>query len=186
MPRGLPLRFLTMHFFRCATEGSPMHEGAAIDPLLVRTPEGLPMSLRQSRHAGVYAQRLAAGHVAVLLLCDDDVMHVSWIARTSLRVDELGCTLRLPADAVCVYDVVTTDAWRGRGVYPAVLGWIRRHGREQFSAGSIWIYCEQENVPSLRGIEKAGYEPVGRRRAVVLAGRWRWSWGRINGDVTCS
>lgn len=186
MRRGLPLQFLTMHFFLTATECTTEHEGDAIAPQLVRTAEELPMELQQSAHAGVYAQRLAAGHVALLLLHDDVVMHVSWIARTALRVDELGCTLRMPADVVCVYDVVTADAWRGRGVYPAVLGWMRRHGRELFSAGSIWIYSEKENASSRRGIEKAGYEPVGQRRAIVLAGRWRWSWGRIDGGMTCS
>lgn len=185
MSLGMPIRILTMHFFSSPTEATVSQDPAEIIPVLVQGPDELPVELRMSPHAAVYEQRLASGHVALVLMHADAMMHVSWIARGALRVDELGCTLRLPAGTVCIYDVVTADAWRGRGVYPAVLGWLRRHAHEAFDAGRIWIYCEEENASSRRGIEKAGYEHAGRRRALVLARRWRWSWGRIDGALTC-
>lgn len=185
MSRGLPIRFLTMLFFSTPTEIAVTHDDAEIAPLFVRVPNELPEELRRSVHADVYAQRLAAGHVALLLMHDGSLMHMSWIARFVLRVDELGCTLRLPEEEVCIYDVVTAATWRGRGVYPAVLTWMRRHAHPWFAAKRIWIYCEAENLPSRSGIGKAGYEPSGRRHAIVLAGRWRWSWGRVDGGVTC-
>lgn len=180
-----PLRFLTMHFYTARTDANAASTAQAIDPLIVRTTAELPEAMRAHAHAVEHARRLAAGHAALLVMAGDAVMHASWIARRTLRVDELACTLALPDDAICVYDVVTSDAWRGRGVYPAVLTWMREHARHHFGAGVVWIYSEANNTASRRGIEKAGYAPAGVRRACVVADRWRCSWGRVNGELSC-
>lgn len=56
---------------------------------------------------------------------------------------------------------VTDDAYRGRGIYPAVLRAIRARRTD---ARRLWVMAEAENTPSLRGIEKAGFRLVGRGR----------------------
>lgn len=181
-----PLRFLTMHFYTACTEPDASSSAHAIDPIIVRTTADLPEVLHGHAHARVHAHRLAAGHAALLLMEGDAVTHMSWIARHSLRVDELACTMELPDDAMCVYDVVTTDAWRGRGAYPAVLQWLRHNAGTHFDATRVWIYSDAGNSASRRGIEKAGYEPAGVRHACVVAGRWRCSWGRLRGGMRCA
>jgi RimJ/RimL family protein N-acetyltransferase len=56
---------------------------------------------------------------------------------------------------------VTGDAHRGRGIYPAVLRAIRARRAD---AARLWVMTEATNMPSIRGIEKAGFRLAGHGR----------------------
>lgn len=65
------------------------------------------------------------------------------------------------------YDIEIGPCWtdsqyRGLGLYPAVLQKIL----ETFSKykKNAWIFCENDNKASIRGIEKAGFEFIGEGR----------------------
>lgn len=182
------LRITSLRFYRTTAHAPEpalrVHDD--IEPVIVTRWEDLPEHLQTSPHAAVYAERLSSRHVAFLLLENGTVMHASWIARHALGIDELGCRVALADDAVCVYDVVTASAWRGRGLYPAVLRYMRRHAGRLFGARVVWIYCDGSNAASIRGIEKAEYTYCGTRYAVVIGGRCYLRLGYIKGGLPCA
>ena len=120
-------------------------------------------------HAAAYRKRFEEGGRALIGTVDGELVFTAWIARHRLRVDELAWTWRIaPADAV-VYDVVTTEAWRGRGIYPEALrrlaGLLAEEGLR-----FLWIYAERTNAASIRGIEKAQFAYRGDIACLHLAG----------------
>jgi RimJ/RimL family protein N-acetyltransferase len=58
--------------------------------------------------------------------------------------------------AAYIHYCETTPEARGRNIYPAVLSRIARDTRIH----DIFISCESENIPSRRGIEKAGFTEI--------------------------
>jgi GNAT superfamily N-acetyltransferase len=93
---------------------------------------------------------------------DDEVYRM----RIGVRREELlhlliGCAV--PPRPMFLYDCLTHDAFRGRGVYPASLAHALRFGRERGYDGAF-IRVERSNVPSVIGIERAGFKPA----AIIL------------------
>jgi RimJ/RimL family protein N-acetyltransferase len=66
-----------------------------------------------------------------------------------------------------LYNFYTSDSFRGRGLYPALLLRIRYElGRE--GTHDLIIDVDEPNVASRRGIAKAGFTPAGAVTALVL------------------
>jgi hypothetical protein len=63
-------------------------------------------------------QRLARSHVALLGLCDGEVIAMLWLAFNSQRVAEVGREMVLRPGEALTYNEVTLAAWRGHGVSP--------------------------------------------------------------------
>lgn len=161
--RCVPVRVLSGAFdFRlCDTEEFPW--------------EAHPMTA----HHPVYRERFVAGGRALIGSSDGDLVFTAWLQQHALHVDELGWTWRLRDTDSVVYDVVTFDAWRGRGIYPRAL---RELSGMLADAGVVhlWIYAEADNASSLRGIEKADFEFRGTIIARTIAG-FTWRRGRVEG-----
>ena len=51
----------------------------------------------------------------------------------------------------------TDKAYRGRGIYPAVLSRIARDR----SGKRLWMFCDEDNSSSRKGIERAGFSFAG-------------------------
>lgn len=58
---------------------------------------------------------------------------------------------------VCVSYAHTTGIFQGQGLYTAVL----RRVMADYSDRVIWVFASEKNLPSLRVIEKVGFEFVG-------------------------
>ena len=130
-------------------------------------------------HCGTYRDRFRRGHRALVGRADGAIVFTAWIARESLRVDECAWTWDVDeADAV-VYDCVTAEAWRGRGIYPEALralrGLLARDGIRH-----LWIYADAKNGSSLRGIDKARFVFRGEIVAWTICGMTR-RWGSVDG-----
>ncbi len=117
----------------------------------------------------IYESRYAAGHRAIIASLSGQPAHIAWIATGKLRIDELAYTWQLSEGIVCLYDCRTLEPMRGRGAYPSTLRWISDHCSAQRIIG-IWIYCEPGNIASVRGIEKAGFELIGKAAAMFFLG----------------
>ncbi|MFZ1731197.1 MAG: hypothetical protein WBQ23_01730 [Bacteroidota bacterium] len=121
------------------------------------------------QHNAVYRQRFADGEQALIGSSGGEIVFIAWVERKSLRIDELAWRWNLQDAEAVVYDVVTMDAWRGRGIYPAALrrlcGLLAEDGIRH-----LWIYAEEENSSSLRGIEKALFEYRGSITAKKIFG----------------
>lgn len=64
---------------------------------------------------------------------------------------------------------VTAEDHRGRGIYPSVL----RHVRQSGGYRAYYMFVNEQNIPSIKGIEKADFQRIGtvkKRR-----GRWQIS-----------
>jgi hypothetical protein len=81
-------------------------------------------------------------------------------------IDEAGISLCLGATDVCLFDFFVEPSSRGNGLYADFLAQLRA----RFAPRTALVYCEAENVPSLRGIVRAGFRPVTEVRARHLAG----------------
>ena len=105
------------------------------------------------------ATRLREGRRPYLLETDDLIASYGWIAVTAEPIGDLGISFRLAPDEAYIYDCATRPAYRGRGYYPALLRMmirdLRREGRRH-----VWIATAPGNVPSQRGIVRAGFGKV--------------------------
>jgi ribosomal protein S18 acetylase RimI-like enzyme len=59
-------------------------------------------------------------------------------------------------------------AFRGRGVYPAMLEAMVNTLMNQDQVRKVYIDCKSWNVPSIRGIKKAGFVFIGKAARIVL------------------
>lgn len=60
---------------------------------------------------------------------------------------------------ITIGDCFTDDRYRGLGIYPMVL---RKIAYEYCEKTQVFILVAPDNIPSIRGIEKAGFQFVGR------------------------
>lgn len=132
-----------------------------------------------SQHFTVYRERLRDGGVALIGRVGEEIVFTAWVAKHRLRIDEIAWTWTLAEPDAVAYDVVTEPAWRGRGIYPEALrllsGLLAESGTRH-----LWIYAEEENAASIRGIVKAQFEYRGSIEARRLAGAVLRS-GRVEG-----
>lgn len=70
-----------------------------------------------------------------------------------------------------ICNCVTLPAYRGQGLYPALLGAACRHLAQQGYARVI-VTCAPDNAASIRGIEKAGFRKVTTLHSLILFTRW--------------
>jgi GNAT superfamily N-acetyltransferase len=103
-------------------------------------------------------QRLNAGHRAYVGYLDDVPTVYGWVAGVGAEIGELGVSFVLPAGDRYLWDFATLPDWRGRGIYPHLLQAIIASERD---AQRLWIIHAPENLPSCKGIARAGFVPVG-------------------------
>jgi len=104
------------------------------------------------------ARRRAEGHRPYVISVDGEPAGYGWVATRTCGIGELGFGFYLPAGNRYLWDFATLPAFRGRGIYPALLSEIVR--RECPPATRLWIIHAPENLPSGVGINRAGFEPV--------------------------
>jgi RimJ/RimL family protein N-acetyltransferase len=94
-----------------------------------------------------------------------DVGHISWIyyKHHPNRLIDLG------GDEGEIKYSFTHPDYRGRGLYPAALKKIQRY---LFQNGykRVFICVHEDNIPSIRGIEKAGFKVVKRMKLIKVMG----------------
>ncbi|MGE5594468.1 MAG: GNAT family N-acetyltransferase [Hyphomicrobiales bacterium] len=104
------------------------------------------------------ARRRAEGHRPYVISVEGEPAGYGWVAMRTCEIGELGLCFFLPAGNRYLWDFATLPAFRGRGIYPALLSEIVR--RECPPATRLWIIHAPENLPSGIGISRAGFEPV--------------------------
>lgn len=104
--------------------------------------------------------RLANDHSAYIAKLNGIPAAFGWMARGSAFIGELNHRLILPYRHRYLWNFRTMEPFRGLGIYPALLQQIIT--LERPSADRFWIIHAPENHASLRGIEKAGFQYVGK------------------------
>ncbi len=115
----------------------------------------------------VYRDRLRSGHELLVGALHGEVVFSAWLVDTVLRVDELHWYWHVQRDDVVIYDVITAPRARGKGIYPAALRFVRALAADR-GLRRCWIYAEQGNTASRRGIQKAGFTRYRTRYALQV------------------
>lgn len=107
--------------------------------------------------AVTFTERLTDGTRCYLVAEGDKLLHATWVTTTASWVREVARYFRPPDGHAYVYESFTRADARGRGIYPFALHGISR----ELAADRIervWVAVEAHNAPSLRAIDKAGFE----------------------------
>ncbi len=146
---------------------APLPSAPALDehPLARAALPGDAPALQEAMEAsGLYAHdtvatRLRQGRRPYIVETDGLIASYGWVATTPEPIGDLGISFQLAPDEAYIYDCATRPAYRGRGYYPALLVAmlrdLRREGRRR-----VWIATAPGNVPSQRGIVRAGFTKV--------------------------
>jgi hypothetical protein len=130
---------------------------------------GRPGAAAIAHHRDTVLERLTAGHRCYVARVAGQVVHCGWVTYrwiewpgehwTALPADRHRLVL-LGRDEAFHNDAFTDEAWRGRRLYTAALGWILHDLR---SLGIQRLYAEVavDNRSSAKTFERLGWQPVG-------------------------
>lgn len=105
-------------------------------------------------------KRLANDNLAFVAYVNNQPAAFGWMARDNARIGELNHEFILPTGNRYLWNFRTLEAYRGLGIYPALLQYILQYADDE--ANRFWIIHAPENNASLKGIQKAGFEYVGK------------------------
>ena len=110
--------------------------------------------------AKVGLQRLQRGDLCYVASCNGRLAHYSWVQRSgSHPIAEAGLIVPVQSGEFWIYNCFTLEWARGKWIYPETLDRIvNDHFRAGY--GTAWIYTSRRNVPSQRGILRAGFGQV--------------------------
>jgi hypothetical protein len=176
------IRPVTLLFYRSVDAAGPPTIPGAVAFRIVSNSEMFPWdTVPRREYHDVFRNRFDHGHLALIGSVDNRHAFLAWIARDALVVDEIATLWNLPPAQHCLYDVVTEETFRGRGLYPDAISWYARQHAGHMPRGCTWIYCDAKNTASQRGIEKAAYSYHCSVRAVWV-GKYRVArMGRLPG-----
>lgn len=86
----------------------------------------------------------------------NEIVSYCWFSSQAVYVTEIGKYLQVQEKEIYLYDAATRADWRGKGLYPLLLTRIL----EQVSRRGLnkaFIFTDSLNVPSQKGILKAGF-----------------------------
>lgn len=114
-------------------------------------------------------RRLERGDRCLIGFLQDQPVHYSWVqvcGEHSIQSARRRVMVR-PGER-WIYDCYTARSARGKGIYPYALTVILR---ESAGVSVSWIYVLRRNQASVKGIRRAGFEPVGTQKSFRL-GPW--------------
>jgi hypothetical protein len=126
-----------------------------------------------SADPGEWRQRLDRGDCCYGAWVGSELAHYSWV-QTSGRhpIMTAGVEPTIRIGELWIYNCRTADAHRGKRLYPCTL---QRIVRDYFATGAVeaWIYTSADNVPSQRGVVRAGFVKHQTLRALRFGRRYR-------------
>ena len=98
-------------------------------------------------------------------VCEEVLQHISWIyykedPNRILRLGDYGAEIKY---------CLTIPEYRGKGIYPKVLTAIACY-LKKMEFKHLFICVEKNNIPSIRGIEKAGFKVIKKIKLIKLFG----------------
>lgn len=119
-----------------------------------------------------FYRRMKHGYQHCYVLIDkNEIVAYAWVTTSTCYVSELDFMLPIGLGRFYIYDCFVDEAFRGRGLYQALLGKIiadyatlRWPG--QFTAACI--AAEPGNIASIRGIRRAGFKEFARARYIQI------------------
>ena len=122
-----------------------------------------PVSESNLEHAALLLKRGDRCYVSRL---DGQLAHHTWVQTTGLHpITEAGVELRVESGEFWIYHAHTAEWARGLRLYPTAIAKILcDHFRDGFQ--TAWVYTQDFNTISQRGIERNHFERVAILRAL--------------------
>ena len=161
---------------------APTPEIAPLAPVaFCRADSSAAAELAEAMGGDVLAEvlrRFENGRQCYVARVDGRLAAYGWVSFDEEFIGELNLRLRLLPGEAYVWNCVTLSDFRQKHLYSALLVHIARElGKAHFSR--IWIGADLENIPSQRGIARAGFTYVADLFiARVLTLRQVWVQGR--------
>ena len=109
------------------------------------------------RKKNKFMDRFENGDHCFLILDGTKIAHTSWLTFRDIFITENNKLFKIKPNEACIYDVSTEVEYRSLGLYTNMLNRIIIYCK--FSGvKKCYIYSEANNVPSIKGIIKAGFE----------------------------
>ena len=153
-----------VHFFKGSfSEYATQGHDVLLNPLTLKHLAEAAMVFNDDEEACAYlvrsAKRLRSSEAEGWVLTDTkgQPLHFAWVAQfNGFYCAELDSALNASEGSVLIFDCWTPDALRGNGYYEQCISLLG--SRIQASGRDPWIFSATSNTPSMKGIEKAGYE----------------------------
>ncbi len=107
--------------------------------------------------AATFRRRLSPWTQCFVVEDGSRFVHASWVTSARAWTSEIGAFIAPPVGDAYIYESFTRPETRGRGVYPFALNSICTELRRQRVA-RVWVGAEADNEPSLRAIDKGGFQ----------------------------
>lgn len=124
--------------------------------------------------AAEFGRRLAAGKRSYTARLSGELAAYGWVSFNEEFVGELNLRLHLLPGEAYIWDCVTLPAFRRNGLYSALLSYIVAQ-LQQEGLRRVWIGADLDNLPSQRGIARAGFCHVADlliERALAIRQAW--------------
>jgi GNAT superfamily N-acetyltransferase len=123
-------------------------------------------------------QRFASGRRCYGVLIEGNLAAYGWVTFEEEHIGEMGLCIHLVPGEAYIWDCATTPLYRRRGLYTALLAHIIDEMRVE-GLCRVWIGADGDNLPSQKGIARAGFQPVvdliaaraAAKRSIRLHGR---------------
>jgi ribosomal protein S18 acetylase RimI-like enzyme len=122
---------------------------------------------QSAEYLATFKKFLSQGDCGFYAYIDDQCIHRSWLVNSGIIKPHWSLEYSLKPKQSYIHYCETSEAARGMGVYPEVLKYIRMNYK---LADSFLINVESNNIPSIKGIEKAGFEKVREVKVRIFAG----------------
>jgi RimJ/RimL family protein N-acetyltransferase len=149
-----------MSLYTCSpsTDFNPVKKTDGL--LIAESTDALLLSIISHTSKEEVTKRLANDNKAFVAWINNIPAAFGWMARDQAVIGELNHGFILPEGSRYLWNFRTLEAFRGQGIYPALLQFILQEGDKE--ATRFWIIHAPENKASLKGIRKAGFEYVGK------------------------
>jgi RimJ/RimL family protein N-acetyltransferase len=102
-------------------------------------------------------KRFSSGDTCYGFFIDHTLVHVAWTSKGYLSI-ESGVTVTVDR-CMAIFDCFTVPEHRGKGIYHSVLSWLLKLLHEQGAERAL-IHVDPGNIASIKGIERAGFQPL--------------------------
>ncbi|OCA88919.1 N-acetyltransferase [Pseudobacillus wudalianchiensis] len=126
------------------------------------------LNFQNKKYLILFKKFLKEGGVGYLGYLDDRCIHRSWVVVEEGSLINLHPLVKrkLDRNAVYIHYCETAPAARGKGVYPYVISTIAK----DFQNKTVLICVNNKNIPSIKGVKKAGFKPVESVTVIALLG----------------
>jgi hypothetical protein len=116
----------------------------------------------------VIKRRFDSGAICHGFFLGDELANIAWTTENRLEVEE---DLSIPEEnCVGIFDCFTLTLHRSKGVYTDTLVCLVKAARDNGARAAL-IAVDPDNLPSIRGIERAGFQPMYRITRTLRFGR---------------